>query len=359
MLVVLAGVLVVRGIHHAPPARGAPAAPVRVQVSVALARCTFVDTSRSTMDYVDHVSTPGRRIVAEVYYPTYALASGGRALVSELSASERGPHPAVFFVGGYNVDPSRYSALLTQWAGAGIVVVALEPPDANEAAIAKIGGSFADEADIPNQPGDVAFATRRVLADAAGRGAGCRVLRGLVDPAEIGLAGQSDGGTTVAMLEFDQGAPPGQTATYRSLAAGLHYRAIAVMSGAAYGDDPYAALPGSPPLLVVQSATDRCNPPVASVDLYAALAATRRWFLGLRDARHLTPYEGQAAAAFAVVSKVTLAFFSAALRGGDPGPAMLAAGNARPSVAALTSGATVPPFVDVPRVQSAASCYET
>lgn len=359
--VLVAGVLVVRSLHH--PAARRPATPAtpsaHVVTSVALARCTFVDATRTTIDYVTHVAVPGRRIVTDIYYPSYELSTGGRPRASQLAASSRGPRPTVFFVGGYDVDPSRYAALLTSWAAAGIVVVGIEPPDASQSAVARDGGGVADEADLPNQPADVAFVTRQVLADATGAGTGCRAVRGLVDPSEIGLAGQSDGATTVAMLEFDEGAPSGSTTTYQSLRSGLRYRAIAVMSGAAYGDDPYAAPAGSPPVLVVQSATDNCNPPMNSVDLYSALSGTRRWFLGIRRARHLTPYEGQDAAAFGVVAKVTVAFLSAALRGENPGPAVVAAGNADPSVAALTSGAAIPPFVEVQTVQSAAACYAT
>ncbi|HUY30835.1 MAG TPA: hypothetical protein VMV02_07575 [Acidimicrobiales bacterium] len=356
---IFAGLLVARHLRGAPTSHGAPPAPAAVQLSVAFARCAFFDPSRPTEDYVTRTSTPGRRIVSDIYYPAYELATGGRARPGELTPAERAPHPTVFFVGGYDVDPSRYVALLTSWVRTGIVVVALEPPDANEAAVAKSGGSFADEADIPNQPADVAFATRRVLADSAGHASGCRALRGLVDPSEIGLAGQSDGATTVAMLAYDQGSAPGGATSYPSLAAGLHYRAVAAMSGSAYGDDPYAAPAGSPSLLVVQSATDTCNTPLQSVDLYSALPVPQRWFLGLRHARHLTPYEGQAAAAFGVVAKVTSAFLAGELRGKDPGAALLVAGNADPAVAALTSGASVPPFVEVPATQSAASCYAT
>lgn len=363
VVLVFAALLVVHhlrgnGASHGPrPHPTTTTAPA--VLSVGSADCTFVDRSRTTENYVTHQSIPGRRLVTDIYYPTFAGRPGRSATAGAPPAYARGPYPTIFFGAGYRVDPVRYAELLDHWVKAGFVVVAPLFPDANQAAVAAIGNSAVDEADIPNQPGDVAFVTRRVLAASAGQSAGCGVLRGLVDPSELGLAGQSDGATTVAMLAYDQGTVPGTTTTYRSLAAGIDYRAVAVMSGETYGADPYAAPPGSPAALVVQSATDRCNPPVESVDLYAALGGADRWFLAIRNAGHLTPYEGQDAAGLAVVSKVTTAFFAAELRGEHPSASFLAEGNASPGVATLTTGSDVPSWVDVSVGQSSVACYRT
>jgi predicted dienelactone hydrolase len=327
------------GRERGAPAGGGPA--------VAVATCTFVDHSRSTENYLTGVSTPGRRLVTSIYYPS--------------GSSRHGPYPTVFFGNGYGVAPTDYGPLLSSWARAGLVVVAPMFPDASPAAVASVGGigHDNDEADIPNQPGDVAFVTRTVLAASAGAPEGCPVLRGLVDPGELGLAGQSDGATTVAMLAFDQGTLPGTTTTYRSLAPGIDYRAVAVLSGEAYGDDPYAATSSSPPVLVVQSATDHCNPPEEAVDLYDALDEPDRWFLAIRDADHLTPYEGQDKPAFAVVSTVTATFLRDELRGVDPAAALARVGNADPSVATLVQGPDTPSYMNVLLPQSAAACYQT
>ncbi len=336
-------------------------------------RCVFVDASRSTEDYVTGRSTPGRRLVTDIFYPTFARARAARragpgapagalavpgAVQGATPAYGRGPFPAVFFLGGYGLDPPRYAKLLERWVASGLVVVAPEPPDASAAAYAAVHGSSADEADIPNEPGDITFVTRRVLGDVAATGHGCPVLRGLIDPNELGLAGQSDGGTAVGMLAFDQGDVPGTATSYRSLAGGLDYRAVAIMSGQAWGNDPYAASASSPPLLAVQSATDECNPPQESVDLYSALAEPRRWFLAIRRADHLTPYEGQDVPAFDVVARVTTAFFAAAL-GGRPVQQALSAVDVPASVGALASGAHLPSWMDVSTAEKASACYKT
>ena len=330
-----------------PPARRATGGTADRPLAVGVATCTFVDHSRSTENYLTGVSTPGRRLVTSIYYPS--------------GPTRHGPYPTVFFGSGYGVAPTDYGPLLSSWAQSGLVVVAPMFPDASPAAVASVGGigHDNDEADIPNQPGDVVFVTRKVLAASAGTPEGCPVLRGLVDPSELGLAGQSDGATTVGMLAFDQGTLPGTTTTYRSLSAGIDYRAVAVLSGEAYGDDPYAATAGSPPVLVVQSATDHCNPPEEAVDLYDALDEPERWFLAIRDADHLTPYEGQDKAAFAVVAKVTSVFLDSELRGIQPAAALARAGNADPSVATLVQGPDTPAYMNAVLTQSAAACYQT
>ncbi|MCU1495462.1 MAG: hypothetical protein JWO62_3226 [Acidimicrobiaceae bacterium] len=334
-----------------------------VVLSAAVATCTFVDGSRATKNYVTEASTRGRRLVTQIYYPTVSSPSGeaGTSTAQPAPASRYGPYPTIFFAQGYGIDPASYSALLDSWVRAGFVVVAPLFPDASQAAVASIGGSFADEADIANQPADLTFVTRRVLADSAGTGTGCPLLRGMVATTDLGLAGQSDGATTVGMLAYDEGTAPGASATttYRSLSAGLGYRAVALLSGQAHGGDPYGSAAGSPALLAVQSATDQCNTPQQSVDLYSAIGQSDRWFLAIRAADHLTPYEGQDAAAFAVVSKVTAAFFTSELHHRSPGVSFVAAGNTAPTVATLTQGTDLPTWLDVNRGSGGIDCYLT
>ncbi len=375
LVIALAAFEIARQTHPASGRQRAtrPSVLASKSIRAGVEQCVFFDASRPTEDYLTRQSSPGRRLVTDIFYPTFSrlprrrLASPGApagrlavpgAVEGAAPASSRGPYPAVFFLGGYGLDPRSYARLLEHWAVSGMVVVAPEPPDASAAAYSAVHGSSADEADIPNEPGDVTFVTRQVLGDVAVTGHGCPVLRGLVDPSELGLAGQSDGGTVVGMLAFDQGEVPGTGTSYASLRAGLDYRAVAIMSGQAWGDDPYAADASSPPLLAVQSATDRCNPPQESVDLYSALAEPRRWFLAIRRADHLTPYEGQDAPAFAAVSRVTTAFFEAALRGRPLRPA-LAAVSPPPSVGVLVAGAGLPSWIDVSLPESASACYKT
>jgi len=352
--------LVLHHFHHAAPPKRAVAVTTTtrpVQLTVASATCTFVDPSRTTKDYVTETTTPGCRLITDIYYP--AIESDGKHSAASVPARRLGPFPTILFAGGYGIDPSSYAALLDRWVADGFVVIAPRFPDASVAAVAALNGGDADEADIPNEPGDLTFVTRRAIAISAGTAAGCPVLRGLVSANALGLAGQSDGATVVAMLGFDHGDLPGTTTTYASLRTGINYRAVAVLSGAAYGADPYAGGAGSPALLSVNSATDTCNTPTQAVDLYSAIVQADRWFLAITSADHLTPYEGQDAAAFEVVAQVTAAYFTDELGGVTPGASFLAIGNREPSVAALVHGTDLPSDLNVDNGDGGVDCYAT
>lgn len=374
VVVLFAGLLVAHHLGHlgASAPHTVTTTTLPVQLSVGSATCTFVDPSRDTEDFVTDTSIPGRRLDTELYYPALpSTTTGGSSSTAGTTAgssaarlrpaSRHGPFPTIVFAAGYGIDPSSYSELIDSWVRAGFVVVAPIFPDASTAAVAAIGGSQADEEDVPDQPADITFVTRHVIADSAGTGSGCGVLRGMVDRSELGLAGQSDGATAVGILAFVNGTVPGTTTTtYASLSAGLDYRAVAVLSGQGWGNDTYSSTASSPAALFVQSATDTCNTPAQAVDLYSALDQPDRWFLAIRSADHLTPYEGQDVAAFGVVSKVTTAFFDAELHRHAPGSAFAAAGSSAPTVATLAHGSALPTWITSASPGSGGvGCYQT
>jgi len=330
-----------------------PARPAPVHYSVGFARCTFVDPSRSTIDYATRTSTPGRRLVTELRYPTLSGHGRGAETAGAAPAYGHGPFPTIVFAHGYGIDPVTYAALLDAWVRAGFVVVAPVFPDTSVAGLAAQHQDPNAETDVrTNQPADVAFVTDRVLGASAGE-AGCPLLHGLVDPSRLALAGQSDGGETVAMLVYDR------DPAYRALAHGFTYRAVAVLSGQENPLEPddYGPATGDPALLVVQSETDTCNPPQNSVALYNAIDQPDRWFLALAHATHLPPYDGSDAAGFRVVSSVTTRFFELALGGSTPGAGFLAAGNRSPSVASLFTGPLPASVQDLNLNQRIATCY--
>jgi len=320
-----------------------PTTPGRVVFHVGLARCRFVDPTRPTTDYATGQVSPGRVLETEVRYPTTNGAPGVETRAAH-PAYRHGPYPVIVFAHGFAVTPDTYAPLLDTWTVHGFVVVAPIFPDTNRAAVLAEGDGA--EEDVANQPADVAFVTRQVAAAARGANPACRVLRGLVEPDDVGLAGQSDGGETVGALAFDR----------RFLAPGLRFRSVAVLSGAEIeiGPSAYGAPPDAPALLVVQSATDACNPPQDSVALYDAVPIADKWFLALERAPHLGPYDGADRAAFAVVARATTRFFELSLR------ARSLSGFARgvdpaPRLARLTTGPRAPALPDL--VQSAAACY--
>ncbi|MCU1490020.1 MAG: hypothetical protein JWM85_1425 [Acidimicrobiaceae bacterium] len=324
----------------------APAKPLRLNVGIA--SCTFVDHSRTTHDYATNTDTPGRTLVTEIRYPT----TNGRSGVETAGAHpalRHGPYPLIVFAHGYTIDPVVYQKLLDAWVRAGFVVAAPLFPDTESAAVSAGTGA---EQDIINQPADVAFVTRR-LKVAAARGSGCSVLRGLERTGAVALAGQSDGGDTVASLAYFSGDAP--------LMTGLGVRAVAILSGEedmAAGSGTYRAVPGSPPLLFVQSRNDTCNTPQQATLLYNAVQQADKWFLETSSVAHLGPYTGAEPAQFAAVAAETTAYFGAELDGASlnaVGMALRRSLAGHGAVASLKAGGSAPAMPG--QNASVASCY--
>lgn len=239
----------------------------------------LVDASR-------HVRLPsGRRVprpvTTDLWYPP-----GGA-----------GPWPLVVFAHGFASTPATYARLLRAWAAAGYLVAAPVFPLGNAHAP---GGP--DESDLVNQPGDVSFVISQLLAANASPGS---PLRGLVDPARIAVAGQSDGGVTAF------------AAAYERRWQDRRVDAALVLSGAELGGSRQPLGPHPPPLLAVQGTGDRINDPANTLVLFRAVTAPK-FLLLLHGSGHLAPYT-LPGRALAVVQRVTIAFLDHYLRGGPLG----------------------------------------
>jgi dienelactone hydrolase len=255
-----------------------------------------------------------RTLLIDMRYPRAQRSGGGPA---------RGPFPLVMFAPGFLQCDTTYSDLLDVWAGAGYVVAAVNFPRTDCRA-----GAAAYEPDLVNQPADMSYALGRLLKlNAQPTG----LLSGLLNSRQIGAAGHSDGGDTVAALAANT------CCTDRRLGA------VAVLSGAEWPGMPGRYFPGgAPPMLFVQGSADTVNPPWTSVQLYTADQARTRYYLDLFGATHMIPYSGTNRVE-RIVARVTLAFFNRYVLGqtGALG-AMTQDGNVR-GTAALVSGGHLPP----------------
>lgn len=316
------------------------AAEGATKFDVGIVTTTWVDPAGSTEDFATGVTTPGRTLKIEIRYPTIAGSPTSETL-GATPAFVDGPFPVVVFAHGYDVTPDTYAPLLDAWASAGFVVVAPVFPDTSATAIAAQQGAYT-EADMFNQPGDLAFVVRE-LARATGLApgpvpSGGGFLRGLVYLPDLAIVGQSDGADTVAALLYDH------AYALDDLSLAVRPKAVGLLSGSEWtrAVDRYAAPgPPAPSVLVVQSNTDACNIPAESALLYNLLDQPK-WYLAIDDATHLGPYTGADAAA-PVVERVTVEFFAHAFgRTGATSAAIAAAGN-QDGISSITSAASVVP----------------
>jgi dienelactone hydrolase len=251
---------------------------------------------------------------------------GQRTLVTQIryprAPGPAGPFPLLLFAPGFLQCPGAYSDLLKAWASAGYVVAAVNFPRTSCHL-----GTEAYEADLVNQPQDMSYVLTRLLALSARPG---DPFSGLLDPHEVGAAGQSDGGDTVAALAAST------CCTDRRL------KAVAVLSGAEWPPMPGRYFPGGePPMLFTQGSADTINPPWMSLQLYRADADGARYYLDLFGASHLTPYEGTNRVE-RLLARVTLAFFDRYVLGqADALQTMTRDGNVT-GTAALVSGGRPP-----------------
>jgi fermentation-respiration switch protein FrsA (DUF1100 family) len=251
---------------------------------------------------------------------------GQRTLVTQIwyprARGAAGPFPLLLFAPGFLQCPGAYAHLLRAWSSAGYVVAAVSFPRTNCHL-----GTEANEADLVNQPQDVSYVLTRLLALSARPGG---PLSGLLDKDEVGAAGQSDGGDTVAALAANT------CCTDRRL------KAVAVLSGAEWPPMPGRYFSGgAPPMLFTQGSADTINPPWTSLQLYRADRAGPRYYLDLFGASHLIPYQGTNPVE-RLVARVTLAFFDRYVLG-QAGALKTMTRDANVVGAALVSGGRPPP----------------
>jgi dienelactone hydrolase len=306
-----------------PPAGPATTSPTRAARSRTLERLpvgtiggyAVVERALRLVDR-SRVRLGPRALPTMVWYPVIppAAAASGRLA--------RGLFPLVVFAPGYVQCDGSYSSLLRAWASAGYVVAGVEFPRTN------CHVTSPDENDLVNQPADMAYVIRRLLA----AGGGARgFLAGLVDPGKIAVAGQSDGGDTVA-----------------ALAAGTCCRDRAVTAAIVLAGAEWPPLGGSyfakatPPILFVQGDADNINPPADSIVMYRADTTGPRFYLDLFGAGHLPPYEGHGPPE-PVVARVTVDFLDRYLAGSPRAAAAMQRDGHVAGVATLVSGSRLPP----------------
>lgn len=278
----------------------------------------------TTLQVVDNsvAGDPGRQVPTTVWYPATAAAGAAGATQPD---HRDAPYPLLVFSQGYEEYPTAYMPLLQAWASAGFVVAAPSYPDTDPPATPKTPAP--DRADIVHHPTDLKTVLAAVLGASSGRGT---TLSGLVDPYEIGLVGQSDGGDVSLAVGADT------CCRYPGVGA------LAILSGAEYAgfQGPYFATP-TPPLLVVQGSADVINPPGCSVQIYDAAPAPK-YYLDLVGADHLAPYTSVDPYE-TVVAHVTTDFFEAELEGRTVALGAMAGAANNPPLSALTVGGTAPP----------------
>lgn len=296
----------------ATPVAGAPsAAPTGFAVGVQV--LPYVDHSRLARP---RRGKPGPRALTVILrYPAAGPAGEGDSPGAP-AARRAGGYPLIVFAHGFDVTPATYARLLRAWTRAGYVVAAPVFPLESSAAP---GGP--DETDLVNEPADISFVVSRLLAAAAApRG----TLSGLIDPARIAVAGQSDGG--IAAL----------AAAYGRRTRDPRIKAAVILSGAeTSGFGGYGFRAGEPPLLAVQGTADPINLPRNTYEYFRA-ASRPKYLLRLLGAGHLPPYTTQTAQ-LALVERTTIAFLGGYLDGTPGTPARIAAAAAAPRLAALTA----------------------
>jgi predicted dienelactone hydrolase len=250
----------------------------------------LVDTSRA-IQLPNGTSQP-RTLLTYVRYPALG-APEQTDQRNAPAARSSGPFPLVIFGHGFAVTPALYARMLQSWARAGYIVAAPVFPLENANAA---GGP--DESDLINQPADMRFVISRMLAASS---ASSGPFAGLIDPTQIAVAGQSDGGDTALALAYDR--------YFRD----PRVSAAVILSGAEIPSVGGFTFPrGSPPLLATQGTADTVNPP-SFTNAFFNLARRPKYLLSLPGAEHLPPYSDQEPQ-LTIVERVTIAFFDAYLK---------------------------------------------
>lgn len=250
-----------------------------------------------------------RTLLTDVRYPLASGHGGARPA--------RGPLPLIVFGPGFQFCAGSYADLLRTWASAGYVVAAVYFPRSS-----CLTGAAATESDLVNQPGDISYEITSMLRLSKARHG---LFAGLINPRQIAIAGQSDGGDTVTAIAANP------------CCADHRVTAVAVFSGAEWPLMPGAFFTRRPvPMLFTQGDADTVNIPGCSANMYRADRSTARYYLDLFGADHTEPYWGTNRFE-RVVARVTLAFFNRyVLDQPASGPAMRHYGNV-PGTAALFS----------------------
>ena len=237
-------------------------------------------------------------------------------------ARVRGLFPMMVFAPGFRQCARSYSDLLAQWTTAGYVVAAVDFP------LTSCTTPSPDEADLADQPADVAFVIRRLLELSGSRGSR---LAGLIDPGEIAVSGHSDGGDTVAAMAAN------------TCCRDRRVRAAVVLAGAEWPPLPGRWFAGpAPPMLFVQGTADTWNFPAASEQLYRADTTGWRYYLNLPGADHFAPYQGDGTPE-PIVARVTIDFLDYYVLGERDRLGAMRRASKVPGVAEMVGAGQPPP----------------
>jgi Chlorophyllase enzyme len=293
---------------------GRPSPPVRLPVGtigsyqVAGHQLVFVDRSRAGLG--------PRALPTFVRYPVIPASAAASGRLAP------GLFPLVVFAPGYTQCQGGYAALLNTWASAGYVVAGVDFPRTS------CHVANPDENDLVNQPADMSYVIRQLLA-VSGQPHG--FLAGLIAPGRIAVAGHSDGGDTVAAIAAN------------SCCRDPAVTAVMVFSGAEWPPMPGAYFTATtPPILFVQGDADDINPPADSVTMYQTDTTGPRYYLDLFGQGHVPPYESHDPAAL-VVARVTVDFLNRYLAGNPRAATAMRQDADVAAVATLVSAGQSPP----------------
>jgi len=234
-----------------------------------------------------------------------------------LASRQAGPLPLIVFGPGFQYCDGAYADLLRSWASAGYVVAAVNFPLSD-----CLTGAAATESDLVNQPGDISYVITSMLRLSKARHG---PFAGRLNPRQVAIAGQSDGGDTVAAVAANTCCTDHRVA------------AVAVFSGAQWPLMPGPFFTRRPvPMLFTQGSADTVNLPGCSAAMYHADPARARYYLDLFGADHTGPYWGVTRYE-RIVAPVTLAFFDRYVLGHDRGGAAMGRYGNVPGIAELFS----------------------
>ena len=252
---------------------------------------SWVEGEKTVVIMANGQTRSPRVLVANILYPAARLGPNGQQSAAPPAQSD-GPFPLLVFGPGFDQPTLSYELLLEHWAHSGFVVAAITFPGTKPGAS---GGPT--ENDLINQPGDVTYAITALEQLSSQPN---QMLSAMVNPEEVAVVGQSDGGNTAL------------AAGYNTTYLDSRVKAVVVLSGAEYGIPGASWFPsGSPPLLAFQGTNDKTNYSQWTNDYFAS-ATSPKYLNCLQGADHLDGYD-IASPYEKVVATVTTDFFNAEL----------------------------------------------